>query len=119
MRAGIASALLLLSACGSGAGGPWRQEGNESGEAVAGLECATDGASDYGAGCTIVRTSGHTGTVFTLRSPTGSFRRLRVTNGRIEAADGAEPARILGGDSARVELAIGGDRYRIPRVALR
>jgi hypothetical protein len=119
MRAGIVSALLLLSGCGSGASGQWRQEQNESGEAVAGLECATDGAPDYGTGCTVERAPEPSGTILTLRSPTGSFRRLRVTNGRIEAADGAEPARMLGGDNARVEVAIGGDRYRIPRTALR
>ncbi|HEX4737881.1 MAG TPA: hypothetical protein VH331_09995 [Allosphingosinicella sp.] len=113
MRAAASAAFLLLVGCGSSDAG---QHGQGSAAASApGLECATDGASDYGTSCTIERT----GAILTIRSPTGSFRRLRVANGRVAAADGAEPARLLGGDDKRVNVAIGGDRYLIPREALR
>ena len=112
MRAAAALPLLLVAACGSSDDPQQRQA---SAVAAPGLECATDGASDYGTGCTIERS----GTILAIHSPTGSFRRLRVANGRIEAADGAEPARLLGDDGKRVTVAIGGDRYRIPHEALR
>lgn len=111
MRALSGLSLLLLAACGSSGAGQQAQMG----AAEPGLECATDGASDYAAGCTIERN----GTILTLRSPTGSFRRLRVSGGKVEAADGAEPARILGDDGKRVSIAIGGDRYIIPKADLR
>lgn len=56
------------------------------------------------------------GLVLTLRHPDGAFRRLLVTrDGRgVVAADGAEPATttVLGRDT--IEVAIGGERYRLP-----
>jgi hypothetical protein len=108
--------MLLLSGCGSGA----PQHGERPAEAAqAGLECAVDGAGDYGDGCTIERAAAPGGIILTLRSPTGSFRRLRVAGGRIAAADGAEPARVTAQDKQRIEVAVGGDRYRLPRQLLR
>jgi hypothetical protein len=115
MRAVSSLALLLLAACDSSDDGQQAQVG----AAEPGLECATDGASDYATGCTIEHGTAHDSTILTLRSPTGSFRRLRVAGGRIEAADGAEPARLLGDDGKRVSVAIGGDRYLIPKADLR
>lgn len=117
MRAAAGAAFLLLAACG--ASGERQQARATVAAAVPGLECAVDGASDYSAGCTIERSASRDGTILIVRSPTGSFRRLRVANGGIVAADGAEPARLLGDDGKRVNVAIGGDRYRIPREALR
>ncbi len=111
MRTASGLALLLLAACGS----PGAEQQAQVGAAEPGLECAMDGASEYAAGCTVERN----GTVLTLRSPTGSFRRLRVANGKVEAADGAEPARRLGDDGKRVSVAVGGDRYLIPKADLR
>jgi len=111
------ASFLLLAACGSS--GEEQQRSAPQAVAQPGFECAVDGASDYGNGCTIERRSAPGGAILTLRSPTGSFRRLRVGAGSVAAADGAEPARILGEDGSRVEVVIGGDRYRIPREALR
>jgi hypothetical protein len=118
MRAAAAGAACLLLA-GCGPSGERQPDEATHGVVAPGFECAVDGASDYGTGCTIERAAARDGTVLILRSPTGSFRRLRVADGRIVAADGAEPARILGGDAKRVEVAIAGDRYRLPREALR
>ena len=113
MRRGAGAAFLLIAACGSSGEG---QQGQAvQGAVEPGFECAVDGASDYGTGCTIERKAAAGGTILTLRSPTGSFRRLRAGRQGVAAADGAEPARVLGGDGARIEVAIGGDRYRIPR----
>jgi hypothetical protein len=106
--------ILLAAGCG--------QADRQQASAVStesGLQCLTDGATDYATGCTTERQAVPGGAIFTLRSPTGSFRRLRVVNGTISAADGAEPARVVGGDARRVEVAIGRDRYRIPRGDLR
>jgi hypothetical protein len=118
MRIAIAflASASLLSGCGSGASGSGQPP---SGSAEPVLECAVDGASDYGDGCTIARAAAPGGTILTISSPTGSFRRLRVAASRVFAADGAEPARVIGEDRERVEVAIGGDRYRLPRQMLR
>ncbi len=80
------------------------------------IECATDGAVRFERVCTVERVSGPDGLTLTIHSPSGGFRRLRVTgDGRgVEAADGADPAEvsIVGGN--RIEVALAGDRYRLP-----
>ena len=114
MRVAASLALLLLAAgCGR------EQQQEAASVAAPGFECATDGASEYSTGCTLERAAATGGAILTLRSPTGSFRRLRITNGKVAAADGSEPARTIGGDAKWIEVAIGGDRYRIPREVLR
>ena len=117
MRLMAAAFALLLAGCGSSG----ERQPDRAPQAIVepGFECAVDGASGYGTGCTIERAAAPGGAILILRSPTGSFRRLRVGGGNVTAADGAEPVRILGSDGGRVELAVGGDRYRIPREALR
>jgi hypothetical protein len=112
----LLAAAPFLSGCGSGAP---RGGQAPSGGAEPALQCAVDGAGAYGDGCTIARAAAPGGFILTISSPTGSFRRLRVADGRISAADGAEPARVFAEDKDRVEVAIGGDRYRIPRGLLR
>jgi hypothetical protein len=112
-RAALLS-MLLVAGCGQDD----RQQ-TAVGKTEAGLECLTDGATDYATACTTERQTISGGVILTLRSPTGSFRRLRVANGAVTAADGAEPARIIGGDPKRIEVAVGRDRYRIPRGDLR
>jgi hypothetical protein len=106
--------LLLLAACGRGSSGD--SGAGPSGAPDDRFACAVDGASDFENACTVERDAGPKGTILTLRGPNGSFRRLRVTtDGRgVVAADGAEPATvtILGPD--RIEVALGGDRYRLP-----
>ena len=79
------------------------------------IECAIDGAA-FARACTVERSPGPEGLVLTVHAPAGSFRRLRVTkDGRgVVAADGAEPAKVAVLGPGRIEVAIGGDRYRLP-----
>ena len=66
--------------------------------------------------CTIEREMGDVGLVLTLRHPDGAFRRLSVTkDGRgVIAADGAETASVTVRAGNEIEVALGGNRYRLP-----
>lgn len=79
------------------------------------IACARGNAA-LAASCTIEQAQGRDGAILTIRHPDGGFRRLLVTqDGRgVIAADGAEVARVsvLGADG--IEVALGGDRYRLP-----
>lgn len=80
------------------------------------VPCALAGAEEFGVDCTLDRSRGEEGLILTIRHPDGGFRRLRVTDdGRgVIAADGAEQAIVsLRGDRG-IEVALGGDRYRLP-----
>jgi hypothetical protein len=101
-----AALLFLVSACG---GPPTAHKAEER------IECAVDGASEFERTCTVERTAGPE-SLLTLRSPSGSFRRLAVTlDGRgVMAADGAEPATVTIVGRDLIEVSIGSDRYRLP-----
>jgi hypothetical protein len=80
------------------------------------VDCATEGATRFERVCSVERSSGPEGLILTVRSPSGSFRRLLVTNdGRgVIAADGADPANVTLLGDERIEVTIAGDRYRLP-----
>lgn len=101
----LAAPLLVVAACG----GPPAPGAEER------IECAVDGAAAFERTCTVERTAGPE-TLLTLRSPSGSFRRLAVTrDGRgVAAADGAEPATVTIVGTDLIEVSIGSDRYRLP-----
>ena len=96
-----------LAACGSE---------SASGEAAAHadnrIECRIGNSPQFDRFCTVERDED----LLVVRKPDGGFRRLVVTrDGRgVAAADGAEPAQvtIIAGD--RIEVAIGGDTFRLP-----
>jgi hypothetical protein len=100
-----AALLLLLAACGN----PPTAKVDDR------IECAVDGASAFERVCTVERTAGRD-VLLTLRSPSGSFRRLVATqDGRgVMAADGAEPATVTIVGEGLIEVSIGSDRYRLP-----
>jgi hypothetical protein len=102
--------LLLLCVLGACSGEPSAPAGDDR------IECAVEGAAAFDRVCTVERTSGPEGLVLTLRSTGGSFRRLLVTrDGRgVVAADGAVPATVTVLDAGRIEVEVGGDRYRLP-----
>jgi hypothetical protein len=80
------------------------------------VDCAPPGTADLTPVCTLDRTETAAGTILTLRHPDGAFHRLQVTrDGRgVIAADGAEPARVTPVGPDRVEVELGGARYRLP-----
>lgn len=101
----LAALFIPLAACG----------GPPAAKAEARIECAVDGAAAFERVCTVERAAGRE-VLFTIRSPSGSFRRFVATrDGRgVMAADGAEAAnvRVIGKDL--IEVSIGADRYRLP-----
>jgi hypothetical protein len=114
---------LLLAACGSA-----KQSGDKASDPLipapaastdAGgddrIDCAIAGGA-FEHVCTVERDNGKDGLTLTVRAPSGGFRRLRITkDGRgVVAADGAEPAKVGVIGPGRIEVAIGGDRYRLP-----
>lgn len=79
------------------------------------LMCAR-GVGSFTRTCTIDRELGDNGLVLTVRHPDGAFHRLLVTrDGRgVIAADGAETAKVSVLAGNEIEVALGGDRYRLP-----
>ena len=101
----LAALLPLLTACG----------GPPAAQAETRIECAVDGAAAFARVCTVERSPGPE-VLFTIRAPSGSFRRLAATSdGRgVMAADGAEPATVRVVGQGLIEVSIGDDRYRLP-----
>ncbi|MET3759537.1 hypothetical protein [Sphingomonas sp. UYEF23] len=122
MRISSAALLLLaLAACGepqtdkatlAKVEAEQRARQDDSGNIV----CAQRGSVDFARVCTVDRTQSADGLVLTLRHPDGTFHRLLVTrDGRgVIAADGAEKAMVSVIGSGEIEVALGGDRYRLP-----
>ncbi|MFN3943967.1 MAG: hypothetical protein ACK4K7_03435 [Allosphingosinicella sp.] len=116
MRGFALLAVFLLPACGGG-GDDAREEAYAKAAAEAErIECAVGGAERFERNCTIERAAGEEGLTLTVRAPDGSFRRLQVTgDGRgVVAADGAEQAEVSVIADNRIEVAVAGDRYRLP-----
>ena len=111
--------LLLLSACG-GADDTPKDVLASAPEGAERIECAIGGGV-FEAACAVDRAQSPEGLTLTVRSPSGSFRRLLVTqDGRgVVAADGVEQAVVTPLGPDRIEVAIGGDRYRLPATVKR
>lgn len=79
------------------------------------IECA-NADSAFTRDCTVERTETAEGLILTVRRPDNGFHRLLVVkDGRgVIAADGAEAAKVMLLDDGRIEVAIGGNRYRLP-----
>ena len=112
IRPAAFASLLLLAACGGSDDGEETTAAAAAGEKV---ECAIAGAAFENV-CTVERIAGSEGLTLVIRSPSGSFRRFLVTrDGRgLVAADGAETAAVTVLSDNRIEVAIAGDRYRLP-----
>ncbi|HYW15235.1 MAG TPA: hypothetical protein VE891_03645 [Allosphingosinicella sp.] len=106
MKRSAALLLFLVAACG---GPPADRPAGEK------IDCALDGAAAFERVCTLERTAAPE-LLLTLRSPSGSFRRLVATrDGRgVVAADGAEPATVAIVGKDLIEVSVGSDRYRLP-----
>jgi len=117
------TALLLLAACGDRGAGTANTQPLTNAESVqrraaddADLILCAHGSDAFRRTCTVERTQEDRGLILTVRHDDGGFHRLRVTqDGRgVIAADGAEAARVSIIDPQSIEVAIGGDRYRLP-----
>ncbi|PSJ39954.1 hypothetical protein C7I55_12205 [Sphingomonas deserti] len=80
------------------------------------MDCAVAGAETFAPDCSVERRMTSDGLALTVRGPDGGFHRLLVTrDGRgVVAADGAVPAQVTPVAANRIEVAIAGDRYRLP-----
>ena len=111
--------LALLAACGAPAD-PTAPQGNGAAAPPPGqpdnrIECRPAGAAAFERACTVDAVSTQRGWELTVRKADGGFRRLVVQDdGRVMAADGAEPARMTGHSPAGTDVEIGGDRFRLP-----
>ncbi len=117
MRILLPTALLLLASCGDP--NEATREALAAAEEKAAddrIECAPAGAEIFTHACKVERVAGSDGTTLTVHHPDGGFRRLLVTNdGRgVIAADGAEPALVTVIADNRIEVALAGNRYRLP-----
>lgn len=109
------AALILLVSCGDPDAG--REEAFlAAAEESDRIECAVEGSSRFERRCVVERIEGADGLTLTVRAPSGSFRRLLVTDdGRgVVAADGADPAIVSVRSGNQIEVAIAGDRYLLP-----
>jgi len=114
MRRHMLFAAALLAACGSeppgemtnGAAAP------APGEPDNRIECMTGSAAAFERTCSVDIDADPRGAVFTLRKADGGFRRLLQTPDGFAAADGAEPAHVTRLQDGRIDVEIGGDRFR-------
>jgi hypothetical protein len=114
---GVLAGCLLLAGCGGEAGKLGNDVQPTQAQAAAPVDdgkadCAIGADAAWARDCLIERA----GEMLTIRHPDGGFRRFRVlADGRgLEAADGAEMARLQIVEAGLVEIRIGGDRYRLP-----
>lgn len=80
------------------------------------IECALDGQSNFSRGCETERLSGDDGVTMIIRHPDGGFRRFKIlTDGRgLEAADGAEQAKVSIVEDGKILVKVGPDQYMLP-----
>lgn len=113
------AALLLVSACGIPDNGVLAEAEEEAAAQAANdgrIECAINGDSDFTSGCQTERLSGENGVTMVVRHPDGGFRRFNIlTDGRgLEAADGAEKAKIEIVEGDKILVSVGADKYILP-----
>jgi hypothetical protein len=81
--------------------------------------CRVAGMKQWAEACTARVMPGQDGMrVMTLMGPDGGFRRITLNGKDLLEADGAEPLRINASHSDMIELAIGGNGYRVPLTLL-
>jgi hypothetical protein len=119
MRIAAAALVLLAAACGPAE--PVAQPTNGAAAPPPGapdnrIECRLAGAAAYERACSVTAAESPRGRVLTVRKADGGFRRLLMaSDGRgVAAADGAERATVTILRDNRIEVEIGGDRFRLP-----
>jgi len=114
----IALLAFLLVSCGAP---PEKDSGNSTVAPPAPaaddrVDCQIEGSQAFEHNCIVEIADGPEGRLLTIRKPDGGFRRLQVmADGTgVVAADGAEMAVVTLLEGGRIEVAIGGDRFRLP-----
>ena len=110
--------LFLLTSCGGAPPGPTANgaAAPEPGAPDNRIDCRPRGEAAFARACSVETVDGDGGRVLTIRNANGGFRRLRVVGdgSGVVAADGAEQARVTMLPDRRIEVEIGGDRFRLP-----
>jgi len=119
MKPAFAFAALMLAACGSAAEPGAMANGAAApapGEPDNRIDCRPHDEAQFARGCTLDSADTAAGRILTIRKADGGFRRLRVTTdgSGVVAADGAERAHVTILPGGRIEVEIGGDRFRLP-----
>ncbi|NJS15161.1 MAG: hypothetical protein HC788_11780 [Sphingopyxis sp.] len=120
MRAVVLGVLLVLAACDRAPDNGTLAEAEARAGADAAEEgrinCAMGGAKLFDRKCTLDRMSSSEGAVLIVGRADAGYRRLLVTNdGRgVISADGAEAAAVSIIGDGMIEVAVGGDRFRLP-----
>ncbi len=80
------------------------------------IDCALGGAEQFDRACTLDRMNSADGVVLVVGREGAGFRRLLITtDGRgVIAADGVDAANVSIVSDGFIEVAIGGDRFRLP-----
>ena len=99
------AAWLVLGLAGCSAGAPVAD-----GEVI---DCALASAASFTHDCTVERSTLDGEVLLIVHHPDGGFRRFRVVEGGLEAADGAQ-ALAIARNADRIDISIDGDRYRFP-----
>ncbi len=112
--------LFLLGGCNAAPGNGSLAEA-ETGQARAAavkgrIDCALEGAKAFARTCTIEEMSSAEGTILIVGRADTGYRRLAIAPGGrgLVSADGAEAANVTIVKDGLIEVAIGGDRYRLP-----
>ncbi len=79
------------------------------------VACAVNGAASFTDSCRVLSVGRGDGWLMTVRHPDGGFRRFAIdASGGVSAADGSEAVVGKPLPDGRLEIAVGGDRYRLP-----
>jgi hypothetical protein len=108
--ASLLTLLVPLAACQPA------EQHNATIEADGRVDCRIGNDDQFQRFCSVEREQSAEGVLLTVRKPDGGFRRLLATrDGRgVVAADGAEEARVTIVADNLIEVAIAGDRFRLP-----
>ena len=113
----ISDALLVLGVlAGVVACAPSEPESLTGSEEEDRIACALGDETEFTEQCDVERVQNGETRELVMRHPDGGFRRFEiVSDGRgLVAADGSEEAVVTPLTDGRIQLSVGGDRYRLP-----